>query len=510
MKQKSYKTLLLIVLISLPFLIISCGNGDSDNATVENQSHDHSDEIQLWTCGMHPEVILEEPGQCPKCGMNLVPLRQSSDSDESGELDKAEGKGKILYWQAPMNPSEIYDAPGKSKMGMDLVPVYDSSTGSELSSFGFTVRIDPATVQNMGVRTALVQKTDFTRIIRTVGKVDYNEEKTYVVTTKITGWIEKLQVNITGQPVRRGQTLLEIYSPDLVTTQQEYLLALKNREVVGASKYAEISSGAETLVRSTRQRLVYWDIPESDIRQLEKTGKVRKTLRLTSPINGIVTHKNAMDGGYVKEGMKLYEIADLSTVWVYASIYDDETPWIFSGQEAEIELSYDPGRVLRGKVSYIYPYLDEKTRDTRVRIVFANPGLKLKPGMYANVKIATKPIRDAIVIPTEAVIRSGQRDLVFVSRGNGRFQPREVRTGEESGNGMIRVISGLAEGEEIVISAQFLLDSESRLQEAIRKMLDEKKAEKEERLSKAEKIKKNDFSQKSDMKCGSGKCGGSN
>lgn len=476
MKPKLLALMLVISTLSIPFLLVSCGN-DDNQASGKSETHEHSDETQLWTCGMHPEVILEEPGQCPKCGMNLVPLKQTGDSDEMADMDmpeketgKMEGKGKILYWQAPMNPSEIYDAPGKSKMGMDLVPVYQNQVSS-----GSSIKIDPATEQNMGVRTALVQKIDFTRIIRTVGKVDYNEEKTYVVSTKITGWIEKLRVNYTGEAVRAGQTLLEIYSPDLVTTQQEYLLALKNREVVGASKYAEISAGAETLVRSTRQRLVYWDIPESDIQRLEKSGKVRKTLRLTSPANGIVTHKNAIEGGYVKEGMKLYEIADLSTVWVYASIYDDEIPWVVNGQEAEIELSYDPGKTLRGKVSYIYPYLNEKARDTRVRIVFPNPGLKLKPGMYANVMIATDPIRDAIVVPTEAVIRSGRRDLVFVSRGKGRFQPREVITGEESSDGKIRIITGLSEGEEIVVSAQFLIDSESRLQEAIRKMLEEKK-----------------------------------
>jgi multidrug efflux pump subunit AcrA (membrane-fusion protein) len=330
------------------------------------------------------------------------------------------------------------------------------------------------TVQNMGVRTATVEKTDFNHSIRTIGKIDYNEENIFVVSSKISGWIEKLYVDYTGKPVRKGQPLLEIYSPDLVTTQQEYLLALKNKILIGESQFASIREGAESLLNSTRQRLLYWDIPQSAINDLENSGKVRKTLKLESPANGVVINKNAIEGLHIKEGTSLYQIADLSNIWVYVSIYDNELPWVRVGQKATMELSYSPEKVLEGRVTYIYPYLDEKARDVKVRLEFQNPGLELKPGMYSNVRIKTSAIENAIVVPSEAVIRTGQRNLVFVTRGKGRFEPREVRIGEESDNGKIRIVSGLMENEEVVISAQFLLDSESRLQEVIQKMLEEK------------------------------------
>jgi Cu(I)/Ag(I) efflux system membrane fusion protein/cobalt-zinc-cadmium efflux system membrane fusion protein len=467
MNKNRILSLIFLVLTMSSVWLNSCDSG-------QNQKETSTENGQLWTCGMHPEVILDEPGQCPKCGMNLVPLKKpATAAKQKGadiqEANAKQGERKILYWQAPMDPGEIYDKPGKSKMGMDLVPVYADQVSS-----GSTVRIDPATVQNMGVRTAPVKKIDFSRSIRSVGDVNYNEEKISVVSSKITGWIEKLYVDYTGKKVRKGQPLLEIYSPDLVTTQQEYLLALKNKELVGASQFASIREGANSLLNSTHQRLRYWDIPESEITRLKESGEVRKSLILESPGDGVVIHKNAVEGLHIMEGMSLYRIADLSTIWVEVSIYDDEVPWIAVGQKARVELSYLPGKVLEGKVVYIYPYLDEKARDVKVRLEFRNPGLDLKPGMYANVWIKTPPIKDALVVPTEAVIRSGHRNIVFVAQGGGRFEPREVRLGEESDDGRIRILTGLAEKEQVVVSAQFMLDSESRLQEAIQKMLQEK------------------------------------
>jgi len=457
------KKLLIPVFVLIPLFFIACGSDETQQNT-DTEITETSDENQLWTCGMHPEVILDEPGQCPKCGMNLVPVKQSGDKASS-----TTDRGKILYWQAPMDPTEIYDKPGKSKMGMDLVPVYENDVAS-----GSSVSIDPATVQNMGVRIALVERTDFSRVIRTVGKVDYNEEKIFVVSPKISGWIEKLYVDYTGKEVKKNQPLLEIYSPDLVTTQQEYLLALKNKELISDTKYESIREGAESLLNSTRQRLLYWDIPVSEIKKLEQRGTVKKTLTLESPATGVVIHKNAVEGLHVKEGTSLYQIADISKIWVYVSIYDNEAPWIKVGQKAQMELSYMPGEKLQGRVSYIYPYLNDKARDIKVRLEFNNPGFELKPGMYSNVQIQTSPIKDAIVVPTEAVIRSGQRNIVFVARDGGRFEPREVTVGEESESRQIRIISGLLGNEQVVVSAQFLLDSESRLQEAIQKMLAEK------------------------------------
>jgi len=463
------KIIFILLSLSLVLFIAGCGSANSE------ASHTHEDANgELYTCGMHPDVILEGPGQCPICGMNLTPLNIGGSTTKAAAPEaQSDGERKILYWQAPMNPEEIYDTPGKSNMGMDLVPVYADQVSS-----GSQVSIDPVTVQNMGVRTATVTKQNFSRDIRTVGKIDYNEENIYEVSSKISGWIEKLNVDYTGKPVRKGQALLELYSPDLVTTQQEYLLALKNKELISNSSFASIREGAESLLASTRQRLAYWDIPESEIRRLETEGKVSKTITFESPADGVVIHKNAVEGKFIKAGMSLYRIADLSTVWVFASLYDNEVPWVRVGQTAEMELSYAPGKVLKGRVAYIYPYLNEKARDVKVRLEFPNPNLMLKPGMYANVRIKTRSIRDAIVIPSEAVIRSGERNLAFVALGDGRFDPRPIRIGEEGDQGEVLILAGLQEGEEIVISAQFLLDSESRLQEAIQKMLKEKELSK--------------------------------
>lgn len=425
--------------------------------------------VQLWTCPMHPEVIVDKPGDCPKCGMKLVPIKQTA--VPSGE-EKPKKQRKILYWRAPMDPTEIYDHPGKSKMGMDLVPVYEDE---QTIGLGGTIIIDPSVVQNLGVKTAKVERRPLKKVIRTVGTIDYDERKLFRVNTKISGWIEKLYVDSTGQEVKKGDLLLEIYSPELVSTQEEYLLALKNRDMVKGSSFAEITESAESLVRSTRRRLELWDIPESEIEALEKRGTIVKSMKLVSPANGVVVHKNVEEGMYVKEGTDLYHIADLSTIWVYVTVYEYELPWVRQGLQAEMELAYNPGKTYRGRVDYVYPYLNKKARDVKVRLVFPNSHMELKPDMYANVRIIAPVKADALVIPDSAVLRSGERTIVFVARGEGRFEPREIKLGVEGENNDVQVISGLLDGEEIVTSAHFLLDSESRMQEAIQKMIQEKK-----------------------------------
>ncbi len=393
----------------------------------------------------------------------------------SSESQKPKKERKIRYWQAPMDPTEIYDHPGKSKMGMDLIPVYEDE---QTLGGGGTISIDPVTVQNMGVKTAKVERRDLKKLIRTVGTIDYDEQKLYRVNPKISGWIEKLYVDYTGKEVKKGDPLLEIYSPELVSTQEEYLLALKNRDMVKGSLFPEIRESAESLLKSSRRRLELWDIPESEIEALEKRGTIVKTMRLSSPTDGVVIHKYAVEGMHVKEGTDLYHIADLSTVWVNVTVYEYELPWVKVGQQAEMELAYIPGKAFKGKVDYIYPYLDQKARDVKVRLVFANPNLGLKPDMYANIRIFVPIKAQALVIPDSAVIHSGERQIVFVSRGEGKFEPREIKLGVEGENEDIQVISGLLEGEEIVTSAHFLIDSESRLQEAIQKMLEAKKKSK--------------------------------
>lgn len=465
--------LVIAALLALAYIVgrMTAGGRDGDGAS-DAVAQNGDREILYWQAPMNPTEIYDKPGKSAM-GMDLVPVyadEVDSDSAKNGETADRE----ILYWQAPMNPTEIYDKPGKSAMGMDLIPVYADEAGA---GSGGLVSIDPAVVQNMGVRTAPVQQMDFTREIRTVGKVEYNEESLHTVTTKISGWIEDLHVAFTGESVKKGDPLLDIYSPELVATQQEYLLALRNRDRALNSTSEAAIRDAEKLLNSTRERLEYWDIPKSEIDRLERTGEVKKTVLLDSPASGIVVKKTAVEGAFVKSGMDLYEIGDLSTVWVHASVYDNEVPWITNGQKAEMEMSYQPGRTYHGRVSYIYPYLREKARDVHVRLIFSNPDLALKPGMYVNVTLQGKVIPNTLAIPSEAVIRSGERSLVFVVRGPGKFEPREIQIGEEGGpgNNYVRVISGLLGNEEVVTSAQFMLDSESRLQEAIQKMLDERK-----------------------------------
>jgi len=277
------------------------------------------------------------------------------------------------------------------------------------------------------------------------------------------------------EKIKKGQPLFTIYAPDLVATQQEYLLALENQRKLQNTAFAEIDQGASNLLAASRQRLEYWDISEKQIEQLEQTGKVSKTLTIYSPATGVVIHKNALEGIYVKAGTDQFRIGDLSTIWVYVHIFEYELPWIQVGQEAEMELPYFPGKKYTGRVDYIYPYLDKKTRDVKLRLVFDNPDLELRPQMYANIRIESRVDDDALVIPSEAIIRTGVRNVVFIALDGGKFMPRDIEIGAEGEDAMINVLSGLREGETVVTSAQFLLDSESRLREAIQKMLEVKK-----------------------------------
>ncbi len=375
----------------------------------------------------------------------------------------------ILYWRAPMNPLETYDNPGKSAMGMDLVPVYADDNDSTPAR---QVSIDPVTVQNMGVRTTLVERRDLSRIVRAAGTIEYNEESQHVVSTKVAGWIEALHVAYAGESVAKGDTLLEIYAPELVTAQEEYLLALAHHRASEESRFASMRNDAQELLTSTRQRLEYWDVPAEDIDRLATTGQVRKTAVMRAQASGVIQEIGAVLGAYVPAGMSLYQVADLSTVWVHASIREDELPWVFRGQAAIMELAYVPGRRFAGHVSYIYPYLREEARDVLVRLVFDNPGWQLKPGMYVNVHLEALARTDALVVPGDAVIRTGERTIVFVAVAPGRYEPREIQVGETGGERgrFTHVVEGLRAGESVVTSAQFMLDSDSRLQESLRQM----------------------------------------
>jgi Cu(I)/Ag(I) efflux system membrane fusion protein len=417
---------------------------------------------QLYSCGMHPVVISDKPGNCPICGMKLTPIKGTA----SGQTKAPQEERKILYWRAPMDPTEIYDHPGKSKMGMDLIPVYE---GEEAGGAG-SITINAAVQQNMNLRTAPVERRDISTVIRAFGKVTYAQDKEYSVNTKISGWIEKLYVNTVGQKVRQGDPLLEIYSPELVSTQEEYLLALKNYRKLAESPYENIRQNAQRMLTVARDRLRYWDISEPEISRIEQSGEVRRSVLLKSQVTGIVTHKAVVEGDKVGPGRDVLHIADLSQIWVEAAVYESEIPLLRLRQKAELELDYQPQYKLQGEVDFIYPYLDRKSQANNVRLIFNNPEMILKPDMSATVRIFAPTISSSLAVPAEAVLHSGTRDIVFVSQGKGTFEPREVKTGIETDDGFIQVISGLFDGEQVVISGQFLLDSESRTREAIAKM----------------------------------------
>ena len=421
---------------------------------------------QLYSCGMHPEVISDKPGNCPICGMKLTPIKSTAQDTGQVQTGESAKDRKILYWRAPMDPTEIYDKPGKSKMGMDLIPVYE---GEEAGGAG-SITIDGALQQNMNLRVAKVERRDISNVIRVYGSVTYAEDKEFSVNTKISGWIEKLYVNTTGQRVQKGQPLLEIYSPELVSTQEEYLLALNNYEKLASSPYESVRNSAKKMLTLSRDRLEYWDISKAEIDKIEKTGQSRRTILLKSQIAGVVTHKAVVEGDKVGPGMDLFHIVDLSKIWVEASVYETELPLIEVGQKAEVELDHVMGQKLQGKVDFIYPYLDQKSKANNVRLVFDNPDLLLKPGMYTTVRIYSHAASDSLAIPSEAVIHSGKRKIVFVTKGDGKFEPREIKIGAESDDGYLQIISGLFDHEEVVVSGQFLLDSESRTREAIAKM----------------------------------------
>ncbi|RMH13870.1 MAG: efflux RND transporter periplasmic adaptor subunit, partial [Planctomycetota bacterium] len=378
-----------------------------------DQQKDSADEPGgYYTCGMHPWVILPHEGDCPICHMKLTPL----------DPDKFTGE----------------------------------------------VVIDPVVVQNIGVRVEEVTQGPLVRTIRTVGNVDYDETRVRDVNTKFEGWIEKLYVDYVGAPVNEGEPLFDIYSPALYQAQEEYLLAVR------AQRQRSLNNPGGTaidLVESARTKLELFDVTDEQIDQLERTGKPSRTLKVLSPHTGVVIAKHANEGMNVTPGMQVFRIADLSRVWVHVTVYESQIPYVSVGQKAVMTLPYIPGQEFAGRVVYIYPYVDTATREVQVRLEFENQGGLLKPGMFATVELQSELRKSAVLAPRSAVISTGERNVAFVSLGQGKFEPRTVELGVETGDGLVEVLSGLTPGELVVTSGQFLLDSESRVREALAKMI---------------------------------------
>jgi Cu(I)/Ag(I) efflux system membrane fusion protein len=358
---------------------------------------------------------------------------------------------EILYWVAPMDANYRRDKPGKSPMGMELVPVYADADGGD----GSSISIAPEVVQNLGVRTAVAERSRLWRGIDTVGYVDYDESKVSHIHLRTEGWIENLAVESEGERVTRGQRLFNLYSPALVNAQEEFVQAL-----VGGNK---------GLIRASRSRLTALGIPASQIKRLEKERKASQTIPIYSPQDGVVASLSVRDGMYIKPATRVMSLADLSSVWLLAEVFERQADWVEVNQPAEVTLAFLPGRTWEGRVEYIYPSLDPKTRTLKARLRFPNPDEALKPNMYANVIIYGGPKDDVVVIPLEALIRTGREERVVIALGEGRFESRTVRAGIESGE-WVEVIEGVQPGEDIVVSGQFLIDSEASLKASMMRM----------------------------------------
>ncbi len=381
----------------------------------------------------------------------------------------AAGRRKILYWRAPMNPNYISNKPGKSPMGMDLIPVYADEVQQEPG-----IRVDPGFLQNFGVRTATAWRGSIPVDIRTVGLLDYNQKNLALVNTKYEGWIEKAAVNYIGEPVRKGQELFEIFSPQLVTTEQEYLSALQYvQKLVGAADPDAVER-ARSLLNATRERLRYWDIADAQIDELQSTGKTMRTLKVFSPLSGVVVAKagDSLEGMKLAPGVTVYKIADLSTIWAGIEVYEDQIRYLQIGRQANITLDAFPNRHWAGKVIYIDPNVNQQTRTLKAFVEIPNPEGILRPQMYGNVEIRVPVVSAAVKIPEEAVLHSGERSVVIVEVAKGQFQARNVELGA-LGDGYREILKGVQPGETVVTSSQFLIDSESNLKEAVQKMLAE-------------------------------------
>ena len=383
----------------------------------------------LYHCPMHPSYVSDKPGDCPICGMKLVPMASP------GAAPSAEAGGEIEF---------------------------DTVAGRAV------VSLSPERLRVLGVRSEPVRAVSLQREIRTVGRVAADERRLHHIHVKYEAYIEHLHVDYTGKFVRKGQALASLYSPELVATQQEYLLASRARKQLSTSSIPSVARGGVDMLEAARRRLLLWDIRPADIERLERTGEVQRTLDLYSPVGGYVTAKMAQHGMRVTPADTLFDIADLSHLWVMADVYESDLSAVAIGMPAELSLSYLPGRTWRGSVTYIAPTVEEKTRTVKVRVEVNNGDAALKPEMFADVVLKTALGR-GLVAPESALLKTGQRTIVFVDRGDGLLEPREVQAGAKVAEG-IQVLRGLAEGEQVVTAANFLLDSESSLKAALAAM----------------------------------------
>lgn len=425
--------------------------------------HDHpapqaAAKKQMYQCPMHPQIVQDHPGSCPICGMDLVPIE---------ETGAAPDKGRLLFYRSPMDPSQTSPTPRKDEMGMDYVPVYESDVqGGAPEVKGLAaVTIDTARQQLIGLRTAAAEEGPVGGDLRTLARLAADETRIRKVNVKVEGFVERLYADFLGQPVAKGQPLFSLYSPDFVSAQREYLLALKTQKALAGGSLQQ--SGGE-LLEAARRRLLLWDMPPQALAHLEQTGEVQKDVTLRSPISGVITAKTVVEGARLAPGDTPLEITDLGHLWALADVYETELARVKVGQGADLTLQAVPGRTFRARVAFIDPVLDPKTRTAKVRLVVANPRGELKPDMFGDAVIHAG-LRKGLTVPLDAVLDSGTRKVVFVALGDGKFAPREVETGPSAGD-RVEIRKGLAAGESVVTGAAFLVDSESSLRAALAQM----------------------------------------
>ncbi len=375
----------------------------------------------------------------------------------------AKAEKKLLYYRNPMGLPDTSPTPKKDNMGMDYIPVYAGEDGPADS--GKVLNIGPDKVQKLGVRTEAASLRSLDKVVRAAGRIEVDERRTYTVAPKFEGWIERLHVNATGQRVAKGQALFEVYSPELVSAQREYAIAAQGASYLSKAS-DESRAGMQQLADSALARLRNWDLPVEQIKALEKSGEAKRTITFRSPVSGVLMEKKAVEGMRFQPGDALFQVADLSSVWVQADVFEQDIAAVQPGAKVKVKIDAYPDKVFAGKVDYIYPTLKAETRTVQVRIELANPGGLLKPAMFAQVEIPAAGKGPVLTVPVSAVIDSGTRRVVLVQLAEGKFEPREVKLGDRS-DAFVAVLDGVKEGEKVVVAANFLLDAESNLKAAL-------------------------------------------
>jgi Cu(I)/Ag(I) efflux system membrane fusion protein len=417
-----------------------------------------------YQCPMHPSVVRDQPGTCPICGMKLVKIDKVKPKPPPQEHSAAR---KLLFYRSPMDPKQTSPIARKDEMGMDYLPVYEDELAGSSSVPGLaTVEIDPARQQLIGLKTDEVTEGPVGGAWRTVGRVAIDETRVRHINLKVPGFVERIYVDFVGKKVKKGDPLFSIYSPELFSAQQEYLLALKTKNALSSA--GAVAQDADSLVTAARRKLALWDVPDAEIERVASTGLPEKTLLLNSPVAGVVTKKDVVEGMKLDAGAMPYEIVDLSSVWVLADVYESEIRFIRENMAATLKLNAFPNREWKGKVVFIDPLLDAQTRTVKVRLTFPNATGELRPEMFGDVMLLGAS-HQGLRVPPDAVIDSGTEKLVFVALGEGKFQPRRVKLGD-SDRSYVEVLSGLRLGERVVTRANFLIDSESRLRASLAEM----------------------------------------